>query len=51
MRDVWEQMGPLLMLKQERQEGGRGDGKIGGEKETGDVMSDAPEVVRKKSGK
>lgn len=42
MRDVWEQMGPLLMLRR-RGKGGRGDGKIGGEKETGDVMRDAPE--------
>lgn len=55
MRDAWEQMGPLLMLRRRGKgvgEGGggrgRGDGKRGGDKEARDVMRDAPEVVRKK---
>lgn len=39
MHDVWEQMGPLLMLKQR--------GKTGERRHTGDVMRDAPEAVRK----
>lgn len=54
MRDAWEQMGPLLMLRRRGKGGeggggrGRGDGERGGDKEAGDVMRDALEVVRKK---
>lgn len=43
--------GPTIDAEAERQGGGwrgRGDGKRGGDKEAGDVMRDAPEVVRKK---
>lgn len=40
--------GPSIDAEAERQEGGRGDGEIGGDKETGDVIRDAPEVVKKK---
>lgn len=38
MRDAWEQMGPLLMLRGE----GGGGGERGGDKEAGDGVRDAP---------
>lgn len=44
--------GPTIDAEAERQGGGwrgRGDGKRGGDKEAGDVMRDAPEVVREKN--
>lgn len=40
--------GPSIDAEAERQEGEEETGKIGGEKEAGDVMRDAPEAVRKK---
>lgn len=45
--------GPTIDAEAERQgeglRGGRGDGKRGGDKEAGDVMRDAPEVVGEKN--
>lgn len=49
MRDVWEQMGPLLMQRQRGKEGRRRQEDRWREGKRGVVMRDAPDVLRKKN--